>query len=123
MKIHHVAIFARHVEKTAAWYRAFLGAPEKTRHQDAQGLRSIWLQLSHGVILMVERWPFDDDDPQKSDSLVAFAIEKNARTTWMEKARTMGCTVEDQTPFSFYVRDPEGRTLGLSHFPEPFEDN
>jgi catechol 2,3-dioxygenase-like lactoylglutathione lyase family enzyme len=55
--IHHVALKAIDVEKTAAFYRDVLGLVEVARHTDDRGaLRSIWVSAEGDpLIVMIER--------------------------------------------------------------------
>lgn len=116
MRVHHIAILARDVDAIAAFYRDLLRLPEVARHHDAQGLRSIWLQVDD-TILMVER----ADQPTVAGAwhLVAFAIPRHERDEWVARLRAAEAGPTGETGFTLYGRDPEGNPFGLSHYPDP----
>jgi catechol-2,3-dioxygenase len=108
------------VEAVAGFYAAALGVEEMTRHKDDDGLRSIWLGLEGGAILMVERRP--DHIARLADNhpaLVAFSIPAKDRAAFAQRLTNLGHPVEESSPFTLYARDPEGRRVGFSHYPAP----
>lgn len=121
MRLHHLALKARDPERVAAFYRDVLGLSEHRRHHDARGLRSIWLDLEPGV-LMVERAdaegpgadarPFAEDPP--GWHLLALALPRGERAAWRRRLDEAGVRVEHETEYTLYVRDPEGHRVGLS---------
>jgi glyoxylase I family protein len=124
LALHHLAVKARDVARVAAFYRDVLGLPELRRHEDAAGLRAIWLDAS-GVLLMVERSaaggaPPDagpDGDPPGLH-LVAFRLPPGQHPAWRARLEAAGVPVVGHTDFTLYVRDPEGNRVGLSSYPE-----
>ena len=54
--------------------------------------------------------------------IVVFAMASAERASFVEKLGARGVAVEGETAFSIYFRDPDGRRIGLSHFPEPAAD-
>ena len=120
MKLHHVALGARDVERVAAFYRDLLGLREVTCHFEPGGrLRSVWLDLG-GPVLMVER----TDDPARlvrgvgaGPFLLALAAEPAERAALEQSLAASGIPVEARTEFTTYVRDPEGNRVALSSFP------
>lgn len=118
MRLHHLALQVKDLERARAFYAGVLGMHE-TRRQP----HSIWLDLD-GSILMLERAEGDVvERPWRSDApglhLVAFAIGRAERAAWKEKLAAAGHPVVHETAFTIYVRDPEGNRVGLSHFPDP----
>ncbi len=123
---HHVAIAAHDVENVAAFYRDLLGLPELARyHRDdaAKSLRAIWLGVdgsgdpTHGffaVEAVAERAPAQ---PSVGYSMVALRIAPEARARLERAFAARGVAIERQTGWTFYVRDPEGNLVGLSHHP------
>jgi hypothetical protein len=49
----------------------------------------------------------------------AFAIEAGDRARVEARLASAGTAVEARTGFTLYVRDPDGRRLGLSAYPTP----
>ena len=120
---HHVAIQVRDVERCAAWYRDVLGLPEQARFHLAQGgVRSVWMTVPGGFLALerTETLPvataFRDGRP--GPHLVALRIDRSARDATVAELRGKGVTIEHETQWTVYVRDPEGNRIGLSHHPE-----
>ncbi len=124
--VHHVALKARDVRRTAAFYREVLGLEEIDRHHDDGKVRSIWLRCG-GVIIMVERsevWASGDGGPTEPDPfdppglhLLALTIAADARPSWARRLAELGHPVTQETDFTMYIRDPEGNRVGLSTWP------
>lgn len=126
--VHHVAIKARDVEASAAFYRDVLGLVEIDRHLDAEGLRSIWLDTGDAVILMVERagtsavtlpepsQRFHADPP--AIHVLAFSIAATERGAWRARLIGAGRRIVHETPHTLYVFDPDGNRVGISCWPE-----
>lgn len=115
MAIHHLALTTPEVEELAAFYREVLGLPELTRHEDEAGLRSIWLDLDPGI-LMVERAEARASSGEAGWFLLALSIEPHERAAWKQR---LGQHYTHESGFTLYGRDPEGNRFGLSHYPEP----
>ena len=118
MQLHHLALGAKDVEKVAEFYRVFFKLPETRRHTDEHGLRSIWLKLESGVV-MVERI----DEPRQSNArmrpglfLIAFQCTKEERDALERVLTANGHPIEERTDFTSYVRDPEGNRVALSNY-------
>jgi glyoxylase I family protein len=124
--VHHVAIKAADVERTAAFYRDVLGLSPLARHEEPDGaLRSLWLG-AQGVIVMIERSrtparggapAFAVDPPGLH--LVAFAIPASERQAWRDRVEKAGHPIVHETRFTLYTLDPEGNRVGLSSYPDP----
>lgn len=120
---HHIALKSNCPSTLADFYREVLGLKETARHVDGAGLRSVWLALEPGV-LMIERSNssgkvngFGDDSPGLH--LVAYRIEPADRSTWQRRLKERGLSVQAQTDYSLYFSDPEGHRFALSHWPVP----
>ncbi|HYH99574.1 VOC family protein [Hyalangium sp.] len=121
---HHVAIQARDVERVTAFYRDLLGLSELTRHHRPDGsLRSIWVGVPGGGFLAIEaatgtpeELPFRHERPGLL--LLALRIPRAARASAVEAFSRAGVPLEHETRWTFYVRDPEGNRVALSHHPE-----
>ena len=44
------------------------------------------------------------------------------RGDWERRLAEAGAPVESRTPFTLYVRGPEGNRVGLSHWPHAADD-
>src|SRR4051812_1392021 len=116
--LHHVAIQVLDVEKVAAFYRDVLALPERARHlRDDGSLRSIWIEVSSdGSFLAIEELR-PGTRGTLGHSLVALRISRDERAAWLAHFEKLGVTVEKQTRWTLYVKDPEGNVIGLSHHP------
>lgn len=118
MRVHHIAIQVADLERVATFYRDLLGlTPIEAPRADAR-----WFDAS-GTILMLERCdgspgvdPFVT--PRTGFHVVAFAIHASERAGLAERFKRAGVHIERETTYSFFVRDPEGNRLALSHYPE-----
>lgn len=115
MKLNHLAITTADVEALGAFYAQLMGLSELSRHHDEQGLRSIWLQLDVGI-LMVERGPPHQEGGWR---LPAFHIPSSERGTWRSRLEALGAGPVEQTGFTLYGRDPDGNRVAFSCYPEP----
>ncbi len=120
MKVHHVAVVVADLARAEAFYAGTLDLPVVRRWSDAQGApRSVWLDLD-GAFLAVERAGAagrrGDADP--GWHCVALAIAAAEREAWRARLAAAGVAVERESPFTLYVRDPDGNLVGLSHWPD-----
>jgi catechol 2,3-dioxygenase-like lactoylglutathione lyase family enzyme len=115
MRLHHLALRTPDIERCVRFYRDVLGLPERARHYAVDGsVRAVWL-ASGEVVVMVERAaPGEPVPPPGGLDLVAFAIEPEAREAWQVRLAAAGVVLEGETAFTFYVRDPDGRRVGVS---------
>lgn len=122
MRVHHVAIQVRDLERSRAFYVDVLGLPE-TRRQP----HSIWVD-AEGTILMLEQCDGTQDAPDAWKSarpglhLLALAIAPDAREAWRARLAKAGAPIEGETAFTLYTRDPDGCRIGLSSYPEKSGD-
>ena len=114
MEIHHLALRTRDVPRLEAFYADVLGLSPLRR----DGARSVWLKAG-GAILMIERSEPDEPEPARGGmDLVAFSISPAERSSFVERLEAAGVPIEAETRFTVYARDPDGRRLGLSHYPQ-----
>jgi glyoxylase I family protein len=128
---HHVAIQVRDLPGMERFYGETLGLAVLRRWPTADGTggeRSVWLDAGDGGFLALERLadgPAAAEEPARATRpglhLVALTIERGARAAWEARLARAGVAVEARTPFTLYVRDPEGNRVGLSHWPEAAE--
>jgi catechol 2,3-dioxygenase-like lactoylglutathione lyase family enzyme len=114
MRVHHVALRTRDVERLAAFYREWLGL----RLGRDLLPRSVWLQgADGGTVLMVER-AGDGEPMQPAGTLefLAVAVSDAEREELRERLVTAGM-LEHETEHTLYFRDPDGRRVGASSHP------
>jgi hypothetical protein len=81
----------------------------------------VWLQLGMGVVALEacegEPQPPPWRSPQPGLHLLAVEIAWQNRAVWLGHLQHCGIAVEFESPWTIYIRDPEGNRIGLSHFP------
>lgn len=122
MKLHHVAIQVRDLERARAFYVDVLGLPEVRRQA-----HSIWVD-AEGTVLMLELCSGQEAaDLWKSDRaglhLLSFAMPSTERARWRGALEAAGHPLEGETDFTLYFRDPDGTRIGISSYPVPSRAN
>lgn len=114
---HHVAVQVRDVQRVTDFYVQVLGLTEVRRFlRDDGSLRSVWVNAGEGFIA-IERAPDSTADGTLGFSMFALRIDAQQRKTIVEELTRAGVTIEKQTGWTIYVKDPEGNLVGLSHHP------
>lgn len=114
MKIHHIAVFCRNAGLLSEFYIKFLEFKLIVTHlNEDTTVRSIWLQLSDQSILMLE----NNVNEFFSGGVIAFEIKINDRVRWTQRLRNYGISIEHETRYSVYFRDPENNRLAMTHYP------
>jgi glyoxylase I family protein len=109
MRLHHLAMRTGDLPRLLRFYSEVLGLPVIQRTPS-----SVWLDAG-GVIVMLEARDDGESIPAGSKEMVAFGIRPEERRDWLTK---LGGLIEAQTEFTLYFRDPDGRRVGLSHYPD-----
>ncbi|HQY61346.1 MAG: VOC family protein [Myxococcales bacterium] len=114
MRVHHLAFRTRDLERLEAFYATLLGLPVARRSE-----RSVWLD-AEGTLVMLELAGDDEPDvPRGSMEIAVFEVAPEERAERVERLRDAGFPVEAETEFTTALRDPDGRRVGLSHYPHP----
>lgn len=122
--LHHVALQVRALGPMVAFYKEVLGLSVLAEHPGADGrLRSVWMGLP-GAFLALETVtsalpppaPFRNQAP--GWFLVALRIRPADRARVRAELEQAHVPVEHETPWTLYVRDPEGNRVALSHHPD-----
>jgi glyoxylase I family protein len=110
--LHHLAFRTSDVAALVSFYREMLGL-EVVRESLP---RSVWLALGHGAVLMIERRD-DDETPVAtgSNELIAFAAADDVREAVRQNALASDC-YDGETELTVYLRDPDGRRIGVSSY-------
>ena len=90
MRVHHLAFRTRDLARLERFYTDLLGLHVARRDEE----RSVWLRAG-GTLLMLEQADAD---------------------RWRRALAAAGVLIEDETGFTFYFRDPDGRRVALSHY-------
>jgi hypothetical protein len=127
--VHHVALAVRELAPMEAFYAGVLALPVVRRWPAADGgERSLWLDLGAGAFLALERVEGEDGGAEGANQgaspgrrggwlMIALRIEPAARRDWRRRFTAAGFALDGHTPYTIYVRDPEGNRVGLSHHP------
>jgi catechol 2,3-dioxygenase-like lactoylglutathione lyase family enzyme len=113
MRVHHLAFRTGDLARLERFYVDALGLVV-TKRDDG---RSIWLDAGGSIVMLELREPGEPAHPAGSKELVAFAIEPDTRAVCTDRLGRAGVAIEAATDFSLYVRDPDGRRIGLSSYP------
>ena len=120
-RLSHLAIKVSSLDRSEAFYGGLLGLSVSMRWQDDLGApRSVWLAMDGEAFLAIEK--AHASSPTRVDEApglhcLALAIAAEDRETWREKLLSAGASVERETSFSLYTRDPDGNLVALSHYP------
>lgn len=115
MRIHHLALRTFDLPGLRHFYCEVLGL----REREVRPNGSVWLAAGD-AILMLE--PASADEPpvaRGSMDFLSFRISPAERKGVMDALTQSGIPIEAETEFTLYVRDPDGRRVGVSHFPDP----
>jgi len=124
--LHHLAVVVEDLDRAEAFYAQVLGLCVVRRWDDAQGQpRSLWLGLGGGAFLAIEKagdpgqrsGAHADQDADPGWHCVALAIAPEERSAWRGRLAAAGVRIERESPYTLYLRDPDGNLLGLSHYP------
>ena len=89
------------------------------------GLDSSFIELYepyHGALeQLTERAPGEVVMQPGTMETVTLAIEPVNHALYIRRLIEAGVTIEDRTPFTIYLRDPDGRRVGLSSYPAELE--
>ena len=109
MRVHHVAFRTDDLERLERFYVDVLGFTVTRRTE------SVWLDAG-GTILMLERRDESEPEvPPSTKELVAFEVTPDVGIE--ARLAAAGIPVEDRTKYTLYLRDPDGRRIGLSAYP------
>lgn len=114
MRLHHLAFRTGDLARLERFYVDVLALTVLRR----DGAQSVWLDAS-GTILMLERRdagevPID----ASSKELVCFAIGRDEHEAFAVRLAANGVGIDARTAFTMYFRDPDGRRVGLSSYPD-----
>ena len=114
MRIHHIALRTGDLPRLEAFYCGVLGLQLSRRN----GERSVWLGAGEAIVMLERAEPGEPSIAAGTMEMVAFAITKEERADYTRRLAEAGIAVESETAFTLYVRDPDGRRVGLSHYGE-----
>jgi catechol 2,3-dioxygenase-like lactoylglutathione lyase family enzyme len=114
MQIHHAAFRTHDLSRLCAFYTDVLGFRETRR--DAE--RSVWLSAGDAILMLERASDGEPKDLSASMELVAFKVTREERDALRAKLVAARITPDGETDFTTYVRDPDRRRIGFSHYPD-----
>lgn len=107
MEIHHLAFRTRDLPRLTGFYEEVLGL-RRVREQPGY---SVWLAIGTGVLMLEQAAPDELEPPPGGRDLVAFRVDDATRAALRARVE-----VEDETAFTTYFRDPDGRRVAVSTY-------
>ncbi len=113
MRVHHLAFRTDDLGALERFYGSVVGLSVVRRNE-----KSIWLEAEGTIVMLERRGAREPKVDSTSLELVAFSVAPGTGAALEAKLKTAGCMIESRTPYTLYVRDPDGRRVGLSSYPE-----
>lgn len=110
VRVHHVAFRTDDLPALERFYAGVLNLPVLRRNEE----RSLWLDAGGAILMLEKRDEGEPTVPAGSKELVAFAVSKAV----IERLEAERVPIEARTAYTLYVRDPDGRRIGLSSYPD-----
>jgi lactoylglutathione lyase len=125
-RLGHIAIRARDIEATAAWYRDVLGMPEAFRMNNPSGekLGSVHLFAAPGQF--IEIFPDGTEEARPGNAAIGYShlcIEVDNAAKTLEEIRRRGAPIDTElkTGYSkciqFWTHDPDGNRIEFMELP------
>ena len=112
VRLHHLALRTADPAALARWYAALFGLAV-TREQPGP---SVWLALDDAALMIERADPAEPRIPPGTMEFWALRVDAAGRDAFVERCARAGVLVEHRTAFTVYVRDPDGRRVGVSCF-------
>jgi glyoxylase I family protein len=110
--IHHLALRSDRIADLHAFYTNTLGLQTLRGFENGQ----YWLAAGDTVLMLEARSSGEPALDQTSMELIAFRIEPSALPAMRARLTNANVTIEAETTFTLYVRDPDGRRIGISTY-------
>jgi glyoxylase I family protein len=115
MRVHHLAFRTRDLAQLERFYVHALGLAVVRR----TGERSVWLDAGGSLVMLELAEPGEPSPATGAMDLVAFEVAPDTRALYTDRLARAGVALDGSTDFTLYVRDPDGRRIGLSSYPAP----
>jgi catechol 2,3-dioxygenase-like lactoylglutathione lyase family enzyme len=115
VRVHHIALRCNDLQRAEVFWTGVFGLAVLRRDGD----RAVWLDLD-GAALMLERASPEEPMPAPGTlDFLALTVTPEAREAFERRCAARGVAVEHATAHTRYVRDPDGRRVGVSTYPLP----
>lgn len=112
--MHHLAFRTRDLARLERFYATLLGLPVVKRSE-----RSVWLDADGTLVMLELAGVGEPAIPPGSKEIAVFEVTPEEREARVARLLEGGFAAEGETAFTTYLRDPDGRRVGLSHYPTP----
>jgi glyoxylase I family protein len=110
--LHHLAFRSEKLAQLEVFYTQLVGLRVLRRFANGH----CWLGAGGCVIMLEQQAPGEHNLPSGSLELIAFQITQEAVPALRERLKQAQVAIEAETEFTLYVRDPDGRRIGFSHY-------
>jgi catechol 2,3-dioxygenase-like lactoylglutathione lyase family enzyme len=113
MRVHHVALRVRDLAAAERFWVGLFGLSVRRR----DGARALWLGLDDAVLMLERAEAAEPAVPTGAMDFFALRVDAAGRAGFVARCAAMGVAVEHETAHTTYVRDPDGRRVGVSTHP------
>lgn len=113
MRVHHVALRTRDLARAERFWVEVVGLGLRRR----DGERAVWLGLDDAVLMLERAAPDEPAIPPGSMDFLALRTDATGRAGFERRCAAAGVSLEARTAHTSYVRDPDGRRVGVSTHP------
>lgn len=114
MRIHHLAFRTADVPRLEHFYSTVLGLAVLRRDEP----RSVWLDAAGTIVMLEQRDTAEPAPDLASKELVCFAIAAEQHAAVRARLLSERIAIEAHTACTLYFRDPDGRRVGVSSYPD-----
>jgi catechol 2,3-dioxygenase-like lactoylglutathione lyase family enzyme len=107
MRVHHVALRTKKLARLVRFYRDVVGLRVMRETP-----RSTWLAMGPAILMLERAEKNEPDIPHATKEFLCFGVRTKGDVSRF-KGRVR---VEDETEFTIYFRDPDGRRVGVSRY-------
>jgi catechol 2,3-dioxygenase-like lactoylglutathione lyase family enzyme len=115
VRIHHLAFRTTDVPRLERFYTGVLGLEVLRR----DGSRSVWLDAGGAIVMLERRGDGEPAIDPASMEVTCFAMSPHDARARLARLAAANVVIEGLTSSSLYFRDPDGRRIGLSTYPDP----